>query len=450
MSNSPQFKSYKEGNLIFKNIKAEKAKKGNPPLFNYNGKEKISSEEVGKEYYKSEGYSAVFSENEIWNSFFNQLIYRNLKKLYALGDITTKNHQLFDDEFYRENETAINKLFNALMDIDIREYIESNYRKSSKKLTEDRIKHREKVLKAAEHLENNQILIVMHYMIEDYIHRRRGFPDLMVWRDDEMFFAEIKAGSDVLSRIQISAHKTLLKAGIDVVLLTINKRKSSFEKQRRHYIHEREPAKTNYKGRYNRKLETANKRSEMLEEYNDDGTLKSFKTSFYDKDINYFIAYLNVLDKEDIMDLEEMDINEDDVKKEEKLIQYLDIMSKGKAFEDKNMYKEAAEKYKETAEDKENPRRYTAYYRMCICYRKANKHQNEIEIIKEIVNDDSITKDKKRRFERRIEKRLKKKDFIESDILCPKCKEEYLKYKKINKTNTKVYQCENCKHMMID
>ena len=42
------------------------------------------------------------------------------------------------------------------------------------------------------------------------------------------------------------------------------------------------------------------------------------------------------------------------------------------------------------------------------------------------------------------------KDFIESDILCPKCKEEYLKYKKINKTNTKVYQCENCKHLMID
>ena len=113
MSKSPQFKSYKEGNLIFKNIKAEKAKKGNPPLFNYNGKDRISSEEVGKEYYKSEGYSAVFSENEIWNSFFNQLIYRNLKKLYALGDITTKNHQLFDDEFYRENETAINKLFNA-------------------------------------------------------------------------------------------------------------------------------------------------------------------------------------------------------------------------------------------------------------------------------------------------------------------------------------------------
>ena len=64
MSNSPQFKSYDEGELIFTNIKVEKAKKGNPPLFNYNGKEKISSEEVGKEYYKSQGYNVKFSENE--------------------------------------------------------------------------------------------------------------------------------------------------------------------------------------------------------------------------------------------------------------------------------------------------------------------------------------------------------------------------------------------------
>ena len=450
MSNSPQFKSYDEGELIFTNIKVEKAKKGNPPLFNYNGKEKISSEEVGKEYYKSQGYNVKFSENEVWNGFFNLLIYKNIEKLYGLGEITTKNYQRFDDEFYRENEEAINKIFNSLMDIDIREYIENNYKKSSKKLNIGRINYRTKVLKAAEFLENNQILMVMHYMIEDYIHHRRGFPDLMVWDDDRIFFAEIKAGSDVLSRIQISAHKALLKAGIDVVLLTINKRKRTFEKQRRHYQNERKPAKTNYKGRYNLKLEIANNRSEILKECNDDESLKNFKISFHDKNKNYFMAYLNVLDKQNIKNLKDLNIEEEDIKKEEKLIQYLDIMSKGKALEDKNMYNEAVEKYKETAEDIENPRRFTAYYRMCLCYRKASKHKNEIDIIKKIVNDDSIPEDKKRGFKRRIEKRLKKKDYIESEILCPKCHKENLKYKKYNRTDTKIYKCENCNHMMID
>ena len=450
MSNSPQFKSYAKGELSFINIKAEKAKKGYPPLFNYNGKEKISSEEVGKEYYKSQGYTAKFSENDIWNGFFNQLIYKNIKKLYDLGEITTKNYKRFDDEFYRENEDAINKIFNSLMDIDIKEYIENNYKNSSKKLNEERIDYRSKVLKAAELLENNQILMVMHYMVEDYIHHRRGFPDLMVWKGNEIFFAEIKAGSDVLSRIQISAHKTLLKAGIDVVLLTINKRKRTFEKQRRHYKNERAPTKTDYKGRYNLKLETANQRSEILKEYNDEGTLKNFKISFYDKNKNYFMAYLNVLDKQDIKNLKKLSIGEEDIKDEEKLIQYLAIMSKGKAFEDKYMYKEAVEKYRETAGDIENPRRFAAYYRMCLCFRKANKYEDEIAIIKEIINDDSIPKDKKIRFRRRIEKRINKKDYIESEILCPKCNEEHLKYRKYNRTTTKIYICENCNHMLID
>ena len=70
--------------------------------------------------------------------------------------------------------------------------------------------------------------------------------------------------------------------------------------------------------------------------------------------------------------------------------------------------------------------------------------------IKKIVNDDSIPEDKKRGFKRRIEKRLKKKDYIESEILCPKCHEENLKYKKYNRTDTKIYKCENCNHIMID
>ena len=53
---------------------------------------------------KSQGYNVKFSENEVWNGFFNLLIYKNIEKLYGLGEITTKNYQRFDDEFYRENE----------------------------------------------------------------------------------------------------------------------------------------------------------------------------------------------------------------------------------------------------------------------------------------------------------------------------------------------------------
>ena len=450
MLNSPNFKSYNKGKLSFINIKAEKAQKGYPPLFNYNNKQKLSSENVGREYYKIQGYNAEFTENDIWNSFFHNLIYRNIEKLYELDEISTKNKNLFDEDFYLENKNAINKILNSLIDINIREYIENNYKNSSNELTNSRTNRRLKVLTAAEHLENNQILIVMEYMIKDYIHNRRGFPDLMVWNDEEIFFSEIKAGSDILSRRQIKAHKILQKAGINVVLLTINKNESEVNVAEYRYTKKRKPAKTDYKGRYALKLEKANDKSEDLKEYNSEEVLKNFKTKFYDKNLNYFIAYMNVLDKENINNLEEINIDNEDLKKEEELIKYLSIMSEAKALEEKKMIKEAIEKYKETAENPNNPRRLAAFYRMCICYGKKRDWENELAIIKKIVNDDTIPKDKKRGFKRRIEKTLKNQEYITSDISCPKCGEKHLKYK-IHKTyKTKLYKCENCKYYMID
>ena len=450
MSNTPQFKSYPEGKLIFESIKAEKVKNGPFPLFNYNGKTEINSMAVGKEYYKTKGYNAKFSENDIWKSLFYHLIYRNIKKLYELGEVTTANRNRFDDDFYKENELAINKILNSLKEVDIRQYIENNHKNSSKSLTERRINHRSKVLTVAEHLENNQVLIVMEYLVKDYIHNKRGFPDLMVWNDEEMFFAEVKAGTDILSRRQINAHNALKKAGINVVLLTINKNRSGVRIEENRYFRKRNPSKTDYKGRYNLKLEKANDKAEDLKESNDDDVLDEFKTKFIDKGFNYFVAYLNVLDEENIDNLEELNIDEDGVLEEEKLVKYLSIMSEAKALEDKRMIDEAIEKYRETAEDEDNPRRYGAYNRMCICYRKRRDYEKEFEIIKKIVNDDSVPKEKKRGFKRRIERVLKNKEYVESDILCPKCGEDHLKYKVHKKSKTKMYRCENCKYFMID
>ena len=450
MTNSPQFKSYEEGKLTFENIKAEKTRNEPFTLFKYNNKTDLNSTEVGKEYYKTLGYNAKFSENDIWNSLFNHLIYTNIQKLYDLGEITTANKNQFDDEFYMENETSINKILNSLQEVNIKEYIENNNKKSSKPLTERRINHRSKVITVAEHLENNQILMVMEYLSKDYIHNRRGFPDLMVWNDDEIFFAEVKAGSDILSRRQIKAHKVLQKAGINVVLLTINKNMNGVRMEENRYFKKRKPAKTDYKGRYALKLETANDKGEDLKELNSEELVKNFKTRFYDKGPNYFIAYLNILDKENIDNLEDLNIDEEQVLKEEKIIEYLSIMSKAKALEDKQKIKEAILLYKETAEDEDNPKRYGAYNRICICYRKQKDFENEFSLIKKIVNDDSVPKDKKRGFKRRIEKALKNQEYMESDILCPKCEEEYLKYKIHKSTNTKMYKCGNCKHIIID
>ena len=449
MSTPPQFKSYPKGKLSFINVKAEKVKTGYPPLFNYKDKRGINSEELGKEYYKSLGYNAKFCENEIWNSFFNHLIYKNLKKSYELGEISTANKDRFDDGFYKENTIAINRIFDSLLDINIKEYFEDIYKDSYNELSENMINHRPKVLIAAELLENHQILIVMEYLIKDYIHNRRGFPDLMVWNDEEIFFAEIKANTDILSRRQVKAHKALNNAGIDVVLLAINKNKNGLRMEEKRYYKKRKPTKTDYKGRYNFLLETANEKAEELKESNSEEALAKFKTKFYNKSATYFIAYLNILNQENIRNLERSNIREEEVIEEENLIKFLSLMAEAKALEDKNMLREAIEKYKEIAEDERNAGRYEAYNRICICYRKNSDHANEMAVIKNIVNDDQVPKDKKRKFKRRIERAIKKQEYHISNELCPKCNQEYLKYKIYKPTNSKICRCTNCKHTII-
>ena len=449
MQESQQFKKYPKGELNFNNIKVEKAKKGFTPLFNYNNKTMINSEDVGIEYYKKQGFNAEFIENDLWNDFFNILIYPNIKKFYRNSELTTDDKRKFDDEFYRKNEFILNKILISLNGANIKEHIENYYKKCPNELTEEII-NKSNVLTASEYLENNQILIVMSHLIKDYIHNRRGFPDLMIWDDKELFFSEIKAGHDFLSRKQITAHKILQNAGINVEVLTINKSKKSIENQKNNYTKERKPTKTDYQGRYKLKVENANRKSEDLKNNNTKEVLNDFKKKFYDKDLNYYIAYLNVLNKNDENDLEKITIEEEDVFKEERLIKYLDIMSKAKALEDKKVYLEAIDKYRETAEDENNPRRFAAYYRICICYTRLNKPKEELSLIKEIINDDSIPRSKKRKFKKRIKTRLKKVKYAESDILCPICKKKHLKYKKHYRTNIKMYRCENCRYMVID
>ena len=128
-----KFKQYEKTEIKFINIKAEKVKKGFPPLFDFIDKTNLSSQDVGKEYFKIQGYNAKFSENDLWKSLFHQLIYKNLIKLHDQGKISTINERKFDDEFYRENEYEINNLLSSLREIDLEEYIKNNYRNSYKR-----------------------------------------------------------------------------------------------------------------------------------------------------------------------------------------------------------------------------------------------------------------------------------------------------------------------------
>jgi hypothetical protein len=51
-------------------------------------------------------------------------------------------------------------------------------------------------------LPSASIVEMLRYLVEDYWGRRSGWPDLIIFRDDEFFFAEVKSATDKLGKSQ--------------------------------------------------------------------------------------------------------------------------------------------------------------------------------------------------------------------------------------------------------
>ena len=51
-------------------------------------------------------------------------------------------------------------------------------------------------------LPSGSILEMLRYLVEDYWARRSGWPDLLIFKDNEFFFAEVKSERDKLGKSQ--------------------------------------------------------------------------------------------------------------------------------------------------------------------------------------------------------------------------------------------------------
>ena len=397
MTNSPQFKSYPKKELKHVNIKVEKTeKKGR--LFSYNGKINLHSEEVAKEYYKNQGYDARFSENNVWKELFKRIVYKKLKIAYKEGKIKELNKHILDDDFYYQNKDIINQILDDWREEDLNKILKKKEKNNP----------RSKFRIIIEHLENGQILAIMEYMAKDYIHNKSGFPDIIVWNEEELFFAEVKAKGDTLTRKQTRLHKLMLDLGIDVRLFTINMSKGYFSHQLEKYHHEDKATKSQYHERYKEKIEIANREYAILESNESKEDIERFKKPMIVNGTDYFIAYLIILNDLGVKNLNEIDQHkkeiDDLIDDKEKVIEKLRIMGKGRKLEDKKMFDEAIETYMQL---KTYPHKYEAYRRVCICYRKKRDYYSEIILLDKLINDETIPKYHHKRFKRRLEKLLK-------------------------------------------
>ena len=232
----------KYANIIFKNINIKDAdeklcedyKKGN-----------ISPENIVISYYNQKGYNAFFAENDYWTLLFFLIFYKDTLfshpySLY-LEYGTTSN-----SSFYL-NTKNIN--YDNILEIDIIQHIIDSYFEKITKVDGFEKVHDifnegnsnisfnlDEILSSICHLNINQLKLIFERMGENLEYYSKGFPDLIVYNENQLFFVEVKSKEDKPSFKQIQWHKFLSKVvKIDVVIFTIDKTKKQIDNIKKSY-----------------------------------------------------------------------------------------------------------------------------------------------------------------------------------------------------------------------
>ena len=423
-----------QGKLDFINVTANYIKeKYQPPRFECNGKY-LSSEEFAIEYFKSLGFNAFFAENSLWQSLLVCLFAEEMKREPGhFPKLSNIGHYLYDDVYFNENKEKYLKRLDYLKEANLTDELRNYFKKPSNRLIE-----------LCNHMDSEKLLNVLYYMIQDYNSRKKGFPDLFVFDDNQSFFCEIKANTDTLSYVQIKKHEVLLDSGIDVVLFTINKNKKWFFEQKEKYFNEGLFRRTNFIDNYDSEIYHANK---VYVELENEG-IEEFREEFLKNyDIDAFIAFLNIIDEysfnEKLMTITSFDqtiINESLEKG--KVITEKRILKNGKILEDKKKYREAIAEYSKVDN-------FKAYKRIIICYRKLKDYENELNLIYAGINNPNFNKQEHGSLKRRLKRFFKnKKDYnqIQTDCDCPHCGSAVVLNDFKTRSHIKFYTClnDNC------
>ena len=430
-----QFKKYPKGNLEFISVDADmKRDDKSKPIFLFDG-EYLNSEDFAMEYFRSKGFNAFFSENAVWQRLLLLLFYDELEGTPRKYKRISLIKKYFDNGFYEQNREKFLRKIEYLKTADLLEEL-------------NRFENVFKIRKAlilCRYLENEQILIVLHDMMESYSKKCQGFPDLMVFDDEKLFLCEVKGHKDNLSKHQVLKHEFLLNAGIDISLFSINKSNESIEKERSKYFNEFLYDPNDFDDKYNSILRVANS---VYDELKEDG-IQSVKELFMDKyDLDTFVAFLNIIHKfshakkvEVINDIPPKIIKKS--KREAVKLKNLHILNMGQKFEKEGDYLSAIEQY-------EKVKNFKGYKRMCNCYRSLKDYETEIDMVYDGINNVTFIKTMaKNNLKRRASRLFRNKNKIrtyETNIKCPECGSDVILTRLDRKGGIKIFTCsgEDC------
>lgn len=161
-------------------------------------------------YFMEQGYTAFFSENIPWRSIFGLLFWdviydTNVQAIHhPLQRIPS---DFFLPDFYQKRAHLLRKQMEELHDMEqiqtvLRERFEQLYG-TTNVLVGWHDELLDQVLTISDLLSREQLGHIMMEMATDLRDKTRGFPDLLVWRDREYSFVEIKSPTDHLSSRQL-------------------------------------------------------------------------------------------------------------------------------------------------------------------------------------------------------------------------------------------------------
>ncbi|CCD95916.1 conserved hypothetical protein [Bradyrhizobium sp. ORS 375] len=167
---------------------------------------------------RRQGAMVYFAENALWHTLFGLLFW---DELFESGQLHSGfdwvPHCLKDRTFIRTFKPEVERKLAAVRSGEalplILRMLAARWGRSNGIFNWDRFQI-EAVRALLDHASPHGVAVILQAMCEDFRAMRDGFPDLMLVRDEEVSFLEIKAEGDVIRRNQLTRLRQLQTAGL--------------------------------------------------------------------------------------------------------------------------------------------------------------------------------------------------------------------------------------------
>ncbi len=161
-------------------------------------------------YYESQGYSGAFSENFSWRAMFGLFFWDIIfdPSLVAFHHpFQRRPSDLHLPAFYEKRENQIKELLEEFeTNEDFFAFLENQFI-DHQGIANPFVIWIEEIWKMVEVIANrldlDKIKSILLKMAENIVENTRGFPDLLIWNENEIHFVEIKGPNDTLSNQQL-------------------------------------------------------------------------------------------------------------------------------------------------------------------------------------------------------------------------------------------------------